>query len=66
MSDYRAMFEATFPRYYCACGCAQEVEQEGDFYSDECGVSPVQWQPGSDFSPVKETWEDYLDRCAGR
>lgn len=44
--------------FYCMCGCAQEVEAEGNFYSDECEIDPEVAFPPT--APRTESVFDYL------
>lgn len=38
--------------WYCVCGCAQEVPEEGTYASEECEESPeVPFPPLTDRSP---------------
>lgn len=45
--------------WYCVCGCAQEVPEEGTYASEECEESPEIPFPPAQSSG--ETWQSYLD-----
>lgn len=49
--------------YYCPCGCAQEVAEEGAFSSDECEEYPEVPFPFPQRTAT-QTWQQYLDGFA--